>query len=106
MMEIYLKDALFFCLIVFVIALIVLLIQLIFILFDIRGIVKQSRKMFKDLEKKIKAVTSIFDVASLILGGVEEVKKRVIKQAISKTNWKAFIAGLRKGVKVLLGGEK
>lgn len=101
-MEVYLRSGLWAVLIIFVIALIFAAVQMILILFDVRQISKESKKIIK----RVKALTSVFDAVTMVTGGIEEVKKRVVKEAISKTNWKAFIAGLKKGVQVLFGGEK
>jgi hypothetical protein len=101
-MEVYLRSGLWAVLILFVIALIFAAVQMILILFDVRQISKESKKIIK----RVKALTGVFDAVTMVTGGIEEVKKRVVKEAISKTNWKAFIAGLKKGVQVLFGGEK
>ena len=101
-----LLNILWICLIIFVIALIVTVVQFILILLDMRQMSKQAKKMVLDIEKKVMSIASILDIATVVLGGMESAKRRVINQAISKSNWAAIFAGLRKGIKVLLGGEK
>lgn len=105
-MEMYLGNILTFCLIIFVIALTICVIQVILIFLDIRESVKEAKKLLKDLEKKIKAVTSVLDVAVMLVGGMDQIKNRVASQVIKKSNMGAFIAGLKKGAQVLFGGEK
>ncbi|OGC05746.1 hypothetical protein A2230_04270 [candidate division WOR-1 bacterium RIFOXYA2_FULL_36_21] len=106
MIEIYLKNILLGALIILVIVFIFAVIQIVFILFDLRKIVSEAKKLIKDLEKRIKAISSVLDIATLILGGLEEVKSRLICGVMSKTNFAALIAGLKKGFSVFTGGDK
>lgn len=96
-------NILIFCLILLLIALIVAAVQGILILFDFRSISKEVRKKFL-------AVTSAIDIAALLLGGVDEAKKRFKKKLKSdRPTLMAFLAGVKKGLQVLLeskGGKE
>lgn len=105
-MNIYLVNIFWFCLILLVITFIVAMVQVVLMLIDMRSATKQAKKMVEEIEKKIKAFTSILDIATLVLGGFEGVKARVIRDSLGKNNLVAFFAGFKKGIQVLLGGEK
>jgi len=106
-MEMILKNIMWFSLILLLLALTVAVVQVVIILLDVRGATKELRKMVKDLERKIKSLTSILDIATMLMGGLDEVKKRAIKRATpSKATLVGFFAGVKKGMQVLLGGEK
>lgn len=99
-MEIILKNIMWFSLILLLLVLTVAVVQVVIILLDVRGATK-------DLKKKLKSLTSVLDLATMLFGGLEEIKRRAIKQAIpSKTTLVGFFAGVKKGMQVLLGGEK
>lgn len=106
MMEIYLKNILWFVLIIFVGTLIFAVVQIILILLDIRNTAKDAKKMLKDIEIRVRALTSLLDVVSMVFGGIEEAKRKVMDRTLSASNLSAYAAGLKKGVKVLFGGEK
>jgi len=102
-MEIYLRNIMWFCLILLLIALTVAVIQIIIILLDLRSAAREAKKMVKDVEKKVKSVTSILDMAVMLTGGLEEAKKRVMKRAVpARSTLTGFFAGLKKGLAVLL----
>jgi len=47
------------------------------------------------------------DIATMLMGGLDEVKKRAIKRATpNKATLVGFFAGIKRGMQVLLGGEK
>lgn len=95
-MELYdiLMNILIFCGILLLISLTVGVIQAIIILVDVRHTTKE-------VKKKLYALTSVFDIVSLLMGGMEGVKKRVDENSII-----AFVAGVKKGLKVLMKSEK
>lgn len=95
-MEFYdiLMNILIFCGIILLIALTVGVIQAIIILVDVRH-------TSKEVKKKLYALTSVIDIVSLLMGGMEGAKKRMGENSII-----AFIAGVKKGLKVLLRSEK
>lgn len=107
MMQTYLINIFWFCLILFVLALTVAVVQIVIILVDIRQTTKEVKKMTKEIETKIKTVTSVIDIATLFMGGMKEAKKRAIKHALpSKSTLAGLFSGIKKGLDVLLGGEK
>ena len=57
------------------------------------------RRSTKQITRQIKAVTSAFDIVSLLLGGVGQAKKKLNPD---KSTLIAFIAGVKKGLQVLL----
>lgn len=99
-MELVLRNIMWFSLILLLLALTVEVVQIIIILLDVRGSVRE-------VKKKLKALTSVLDIATLFLAGLEEMKRRAGEQADpSKATLKAFLAGVKKGLQVLVGGEK
>ena len=92
MLQTYLVNILIFCGILLLLAITVAVIQGIIILIDVRRISKEVRK-------KILALTSVIDIVTLLLGGMGEAKKKLQP---SKSTLIAFIAGLKKGIQVLL----
>lgn len=92
-------NVLIFCGIVLLIVLIVAAIQSILLLVDIR-------RTSREVKKKIYTITSVLDIVSLLLGGVDEAKRRISKKLKpSKSTLIAFAAGLKKGLNVLLKGK-
>ncbi|MBI5698896.1 hypothetical protein HZC35_01120 [Candidatus Saganbacteria bacterium] len=99
-MEAILKNIMWFSLILLLLALTGAVIQVVIILLDVRSATK-------DLKKKLKSLTSVLDIATMLMGGLEGIKRRAIKQAIpSKATLVGFFAGVKKGMQVLMGGEK
>ncbi len=101
-MELYsiLMNVLIFCGIVLLIALTVAVIQGIIILVDVRH-------TSKEVKKKLYAVTSVIDIVSLLMGGMEGAKKRIKKKMAPDENTIiAFVAGVKKGLKILLRNDK
>ncbi len=97
MIQVYLINILYFCLILLVIALVVGAIQLIMILFDVR-------KMTHEVKEKFLAVTSVLDIVSLIVGGLGSVKKKM--RAPDSSTFVAFMSGLKKALQVLFKKEE
>lgn len=95
MIQVYLINTLYFCLILLIIALAVGAIQLIMILLDVR-------KMTHEVKEKFLAITSVLDIVSLVVGGLGSVKK--IKAPDSST-FVAFMSGLKKALQVLFKKE-
>ncbi|MFH1347283.1 MAG: hypothetical protein ABIH22_01200 [Candidatus Margulisiibacteriota bacterium] len=61
------------------------------------------RKTTKEVTKKVKAVTSAIDIVTLLLGGLGGAKKTLKKKLNpDKSTLIAFIAGVKKGLQVLL----
>jgi len=106
MMQTYLINIFWFCLILFVLALTVAVVQIVIILIDLRQTTKEIKKMIKDIEAKVKAVTSVIDIVTLFMGGMEEAKKRALKHSIpSKSTFAGLFAGIKKGLEVFVGGD-
>lgn len=102
-MEIFLKNVLWICLIVLVIAVLYAVVQVILILIDLRRTSKNVKDFVSEVTCKMKNITSFLDIAALISNGVA---LNFIKDASKKSNFIAFIAGVKKGIKVFFGGEK
>lgn len=81
-MEIYLKNILWFSLILLVLALVVAVIQIVLMLLDLRWATHEIRK-------RARAVVDIYDAVALI----------------GSTNWKTFLARLKKVMRRFTGGE-
>ncbi len=95
-----LKDIMWFSLILLLLALTVAIVQVIIILVEVRGSIRE-------LKKKLKPVTAALDIANLFWAGIEEMKRCAAEEADpSKATLKAFFAGVKKGIQVLMGGEK
>ncbi|MDD5382979.1 MAG: hypothetical protein PHH60_04925 [Candidatus Margulisbacteria bacterium] len=92
MLQVYLINTLIFCSVLLLLALIVGAIQLIMILVDVR-------KMTHEIKEKFMIVTSVFDIVSLIVGGLGSAKKK-FKNADSSTIV-GVVAGIKKGLQVL-----
>lgn len=89
MLQTYLINILVFCGIILLLALTVGVIQLIIILVDVR-------RVSKEVTDKVRAVTSVIDIFSLVLGGLGAAKKK-----INRSTLVAFTAGLKKALEVL-----
>lgn len=92
MLQTYLVNGLIFCGILLLLAITVAVIQGVIILIDVRRVTKEVRK-------KMLALTSVIDIVTLLLGGMGEAKKRLDP---SKSTLIAFVAGLKKGLQILL----
>lgn len=92
-------NVLIFSAIILLLALAVAATQIILILVD-------ARKTARKIEAKIQALTSVFDIVSLIFGGIEGAKKKIKSRIIPKrSTLVALIAGIKKGLEVLLGNK-
>ncbi|MFH1683732.1 MAG: hypothetical protein ABIA67_02485 [Candidatus Margulisiibacteriota bacterium] len=61
------------------------------------------RKTSKEITKKIKAITSAIDIVALLLGGLGGARQSLKKKLNpDKSTLIAFIAGVKKGLQVLL----
>lgn len=93
-------NILIFAGVLVLLALTIAIIMGIFILNDVRRISKEVRE-------KVLIVTSVFDIVSLLLGGVEGAKKKFKKKLKSDdSTLVAFLAGLKKSIKILLKKEE
>lgn len=89
-------NILIFCGIVLLIALTVAVVQVVIMMIDIN-------RMTKEIKKKILALTSVIDIITLLFGGLSGAKKTLKKKLNpDKSTLVAFIAGLKKGLQVLL----
>ncbi len=88
-------NALVFCIIILVIALIVAVVQYILIL-------RETRKMTKEISDKVFAVSSLFDVAGIFFQGLTGLKRKSGEGA----NLSAAISGIRKGLEVFLSKKE
>lgn len=93
MIQMYLANILIFCGILLLLALTVAVVQGIVILIDVR-------RVSREVTNKVLAITSLFDIVTMLVGGLGEAKKRVGKKMDSNTVV-AFAAGLKKAVQVL-----
>lgn len=99
MFQTYLINTLIFCGILLLLAITVGAVQLALIMFDVRQMEKEARKKFM-------AVLSVFDVVTLLLGGLGGLKKRIQKNvAPDRSTFVALIAGIKKGLQVFLKKE-
>ncbi|MEE8638025.1 MAG: hypothetical protein V3T21_03165 [Candidatus Margulisiibacteriota bacterium] len=89
-------NVLIFCGIILLLALTVAVVQVVIIMIDIN-------RMTKEVKKKILALTSVVDIVTLLLGGMGGAKK-VLKKKLNpdKSTLVAFVAGIKKGLQVLL----
>jgi len=90
MLQTYLVNILIFCGILLLIALIVGMVQIIIVLVDVR-------RASKEIKNKILALTSVFDIVSMVLGGLGSAKKKV---KLDSSNFAAFAAGLKKALQI------
>jgi len=89
-------NILVFCGILLLISLTVAVVMGIIILIDIR-------RTTKEIAKKVRVVTNALDIVSLLVGGLGGAKKTLKKKLDpDKPTLVAFIAGLKKGLQVLL----
>ena len=95
MLQTYLVNILLFCGILLLIAFIVIAVQIVIVMLDVR-------RMSNEVKKKIQVLTSIFDIVTLLIGGLGEAKKRVVRTVSpNDSTMVAFAAGLKKGLEVL-----
>ncbi|MFH1541768.1 MAG: hypothetical protein ABIE84_01615 [bacterium] len=88
-------NVLVFSAILLLLAITVGVVQLVIVVLDVR-------RTTKKVTRQVEAVTSIFDIGSLLLGGMEGAGKRISKKVIpGKANITALIAGIKKGLQVL-----
>jgi hypothetical protein len=89
-------NILIFCGILLLIALTVGAIFGAMILFDIR-------RTTREVSDKVRALAAIFDIATLLIGGLSGTGKRIKnKMGLNGSGFAPFIAGLKKGLQVLL----
>lgn len=107
----YLNMFLLICLSVFIIALTAAVIYFVLILREIGQSINTINKLLNEARKKLNALTAILDLASMFISGVEGAKTKLKKKLISefmpsRAVIMGFFAGVKKGLKVLLGGEE
>lgn len=96
MIQTYLINSLIFCGILLIIVLIVGAVQITLLLIDLR-------KTTKDVKDKIYLFLSIFDIFTLIFGGLKGVKQRLgNKVTADSSNLVGLVAGLKKAFQVLI----
>ena len=93
-MQIYLVNSLIFCAILLLIAFIVGTVLLIIILIDVR-------RSVREVTAKVHAVTSLIDIATMLVGALDMAKGRLGEKMPGKGTAVAFAAGLKKGLEVL-----
>lgn len=106
----YINAFLVICLSIFVIALTAAAVYFIFILREISQSLNIINKLINEARKKLNALTAILDLASIFISGVEGAKTKLKKKLVSEFMPSraviiGFFAGVKKGLKVLLGGE-
>jgi hypothetical protein len=89
-------NVLIFCGIILLLALTVAVVQIVIIMIDVN-------RMTKEVRKKVLALTSVFDIVTLLFGGLGGAKK-VLKKKLNpdKSTLVASVAGIKKGLQVLL----
>lgn len=95
MLQTYLINGLIFCGILLLIAFIIASVQIILVLIDVR-------RMTREIQKKVMALTSVIDIVSLFLGGFQGARGRLKKKLNpDQPTVIAFVAGLKKALQVL-----
>ncbi len=98
--QLLLINILIFCGIILLITLTVGVIQLIVIMFDVRSTTKE-------VKTKVFAVTSVIDIVTTLMGGIDQTKKKARRgSSPERSTLTAFVAGLKKGVEVLFNKEE
>lgn len=95
MLQTYLVNILIFCAVLLLIALIVGTLQLIIIFIDVR-------KTTREVTEKIRAITSLLDIVSLLIGALNLTKGKIKEKIPGKSTLFALVAGLKKGLETLL----
>lgn len=95
MVQTYLINILIFCVILLLIALIVGTLQLVIILIDVR-------KTTREVSEKIRAITSLLDIVSILIGALNLGKAKIKDKIPGKSKLFALVAGLKKGLETLL----
>ena len=90
----YLINALVFCAILLLITFIVASVQMIIILVDVR-------RSVKEVTEKVRAIASLIDIATTLVGALDLAKGRMRDKLPGGTTMVAFAAGLKKGLEVL-----
>lgn len=88
-------NLLVFCAILLLLAITVAVVQGVIVMIEVR-------RTTRNVTKKIETLTSIIDIGTLLLGGVDGAARRV-KQSLlpGRANLTALIAGIKKGLQVL-----
>ena len=88
-------NILMFCAILLLLALTIGAIFGAMIMFDIR-------RTTKEVSEKVRALAAVFDILTLVIGGLSGTGKKIKnKLGMDSSNLAPFIAGLKKGLKVL-----
>ena len=92
-MQVYLINILYFCLILLVVVLTVGAVQLAIILVDLR-------KTSNEISSKVRMVASLFDIVTMLVGGMETAKKKLNDSSLA-----VFAVGLKRAFEVLFKKE-
>ena len=94
MLQIYLINVLLGCSILLAVALIVAAVQFSLILKDIR-------RVEREVADKVRAVSSIIDIVSVVTGSLDVAKSAINRKMPGKITLIAFAAGLKRSLEVL-----
>ena len=99
-MQVYLVNALIFCVIILVLVLAVAALQLVLVMIDVR-------RMTREVKEKFLAITSVLDIVTLLVSGLSGVKNKLGERGgLSSGTVVAFAAGLKKALKILFNKNK
>ncbi|OGC03990.1 hypothetical protein A2276_05170 [candidate division WOR-1 bacterium RIFOXYA12_FULL_43_27] len=100
------NQILLICLSILVIALTVAVVYFIFILREVSQSLKTANQMVADARRKLNALTSVLDIASTLIGGIDAAKSKLKKKLVrdvmpSQAVIVGFFAGVKKALTVL-----
>ena len=95
MLQTYLINILLFCAVLLLIVFIVGTVQLVIILIDVR-------KTAREVTEKVRAITSLLDIVSILFGALNMTKGKIKDKIPGKSTLFALVSGLKKGLETLL----
>ena len=95
MLQTYLINILLFCAVLLLIVFIVGTVQLVIILIDVR-------KTTREVTEKVRALTSLLDIVSILFGALNMTKGKIKDKIPGKSTLFALVSGLKKGLETLL----
>ena len=95
MLQAYLINILLFCAVLLLIVFIVGTVQLVIILIDVR-------KTTREVTEKVRAITSLLDIVSILFGALNMTKGKIKDKIPGKSTLFALVSGLKKGLETLL----
>ena len=95
MLQAYLINILLFCAVLLLIVFIVGTVQLVIILINVR-------KTAREVTEKVRAITSLLDIVSILFGALNMTKGKIKDKIPGKSTLFALVSGLKKGLETLL----